>query len=43
MRQVPILAAVTEARLFRLCAVYPDRYEWLPARNWPDAVALIRT
>ena len=43
MRQVPILAAVTEARLFRLCAVDPDRYEWLPARNWPDAVAVIRT
>jgi AraC-like DNA-binding protein len=43
MRQVPILAAVTEARLFRLCAVDPDRYEWLPARTWPDAVAVIRT
>ncbi|HET8621963.1 MAG TPA: helix-turn-helix transcriptional regulator [Gemmatimonadales bacterium] len=43
MRQVPILAAVTEARLFRLCAVDPERYEWLPARTWPDAVAAIRT
>ena len=43
MRQVPILAAVTETRLFRLCAVDPDRYEWLPAKTWPAAVAMIRT
>jgi len=43
MRQVPILAAVTEGRLFRLCSVDPDRYEWLPARTWPEAVGLIRT
>ncbi|HEU5169813.1 MAG TPA: helix-turn-helix domain-containing protein [Gemmatimonadales bacterium] len=43
MRHVPILAAVTDTRLFRLCAVEPDRYEWIPARTWLDALTAIRT